>query len=355
MKKKLLIYTSAIAIAAIAVFYQNLFGPHFFQSIVYAEEALFIERSQTFSKLLFQLEEDKIIRSAKWTRKLAILTGNDKKLKPGVYRFNNKMSALQVLLKIKSGKRETVRLTLREGWDHFDIAAYLRIAGVIDREEDWHNFFNSREHRKIFREVITSELPVFKKHPFANAEGFIYPETYIVPKGLVIPALTKASYRHFIKECRELFVNLSPERASEVFRAASLVEKESSVPEERPIIASVLYNRLDKNMKLRYDPSILYALKASGREKSSVYGNNINIRKQHFTWAHPYNTYTQKGLPPGPICSPSFSSLMSTMNPDQTEYLFFVAKGDGSGEHFFSKTYAEHEMNIKKYLANRRQ
>ena len=123
---------------------------------------------------------------------------------------------------------------------------------------------------------------------------------------------------------------------------ASLVEKESGVPRERPIVASVYQNRLEKDMKLDCDPTTIYAAMMEGRWRGTIYRSDLANQ-------HPYNTYQVKGLPPGPIASPGLASLEAALRPAETNYLYFVAKGDGSGGTNFSANYQSHQRFVALY------
>ena len=130
---------------------------------------------------------------------------------------------------------------------------------------------------------------------------------------------------------------------------ASLIEKETSLAKEKPLVASVIENRLKKNMKLRIDPTIIYALKEEGRAATNQKKGRINIKRKHFYLKNPFNTYCVRGLPPSPICSPTVESLQAAMQPASTNLLFFVAKGKNSKEHVFTSTFKEHAYFVNKY------
>ena len=149
-----------------------------------------------------------------------------------------------------------------------------------------------------------------------------------------------------------------PKRISVTFydflKKASLVEKETSLEKEKPLVASVLENRLRRNQKLRYDPTIIYALKEKNLYFQNFKEGAINIRKEHFLLASSFNTYYRRGLPLTPICTPTRSSFQAALFPKKTRYLFFVAKGDESGGHYFSETYQQHKRYIQRSLQQKR-
>lgn len=162
-------------------------------------------------------------------------------------------------------------------------------------------------------------------------EGFFYPETYSFAKGVAVTTILKEPIQHFFKILDKFpIANLSFLEIYKKIIIASLIEEEAMLDEEKPIIASVIYNRLSKNMRLELCPTVEYIL-PSHKKKLTL--DDLNIKS-------PYNTYINSGLPPTPICNPSFESLKAAFFPAKTEYLFYVAKGDGS--HYFSKTFQEH-------------
>jgi UPF0755 protein len=184
--------------------------------------------------------------------------------------------------------------------------------------------------------------------PADSAEGFLFPETYHIPRPQggdprpIAEAMIQGFWTHAAP-----FVwpegSPSPERLMETVILAALVEKETSLPAERPVVAGVYLNRLRKGMLLQADPTTIYGI---GLEFDG------NLRRKHLTDAsNPYNTYTRKGLPPGPICSPGLSSLLAVIEPAEHDYLYFVSKNDGS--HVFSRTLKEHNEAVYKYQIRR--
>ncbi|MCP2604312.1 endolytic transglycosylase MltG [Candidatus Aminicenantes bacterium AC-708-M15] len=188
----------------------------------------------------------------------------------------------------------------------------------------------------------TSLIREFDKEA-EDLEGYLYPETYHFPKGIDVNKIIETMVSQF----KRIFKDEWRKRASELGMSireivilASLIEKETSVPEEKPLISAVFHNRLKKGMKLECDPTIIYALKKEGK-----YENKIRTRDKKFD--SPYNTYVYYGLPPGPICNPGKESLKAALFPASVKYLYFVSKNDGT--HYFSLSLKEHNRAVRKY------
>ncbi|MGD0782073.1 MAG: endolytic transglycosylase MltG, partial [Candidatus Aminicenantales bacterium] len=177
----------------------------------------------------------------------------------------------------------------------------------------------------------------------ADLEGYLYPETYRLPKG--IPAAGILS--KMVDQFRGVFAEPWRRRAAalgfsvrDAVILASLIEKETGRPEEKPLVSSVFHNRLRADMRLECDPTIIYALKKAGTYDGKLHGKDLRFES-------PYNTYLHAGLPPGPICNPGRASLAAALHPADTEFLYFVARHDGS--HQFSRTLREHNRAVDEY------
>ena len=207
------------------------------------------------------------------------------------------------------------------------------------KNQNWpatEDFLKEVWNKKFIKKTLTKE--------FSSFEGYLFPDSYRLKKYMTAQELIKL----MTKKNLEVYKKLSPRPLEknftrhQVLTFASLIEKETGQAEERPLIAGVFYNRLNLNQKLQTDPTILYALyltKGFDIEK--------NIRKKDILFPSPYNTYTVKGLPPGPIANPGEKSLQAVFLPEKSDYLYFVSRNDGS--HKFSKTYEEHKKAVNKY------
>jgi UPF0755 protein len=237
-----------------------------------------------------------------------------KRLQAGEYRFDKPQSPIEVIDRLIRGDVLLRSLVFPEGSNIFDIARIIDDSGLADAEQ-------------VMR--LTR-----------GQEGYLFPETYAFPKGTTPERIVHAMRDRFDTVWR----NLQPGDAdkNEVVTIASLVEKETSIDEERPIVASVYWNRVRKGMRMDCDPTVIYAALLEGRYRGTIYQSDLERDS-------PYNTYRRTGLPPGPIANPGEASLRAALRPAETDYLFFVALPDGSGRHAFSRTIGEHNRAVMEY------
>jgi len=185
-------------------------------------------------------------------------------------------------------------------------------------------------------------------HKGEHPEGRFYPDTYYVSRGVTDVELLKRAYEAMAKILEEEWLqredNLPLKSAYEALILASIVEKESAIAEERPLIAGLFINRLRKKMRLQTDPTVIYGIE----------NYDGNIRFRDLRKDTPYNTYTRRGLPPTPIALPGREAIHATLHPDKTKYLYFVAYGDGSGRHVFSTNLKDHEKAVDRYQRKKR-
>jgi UPF0755 protein len=194
--------------------------------------------------------------------------------------------------------------------------------------------------------VARDPAPISDIAPHAKSlEGFLFPSKYEFKRRATCEQVAETMTSHFRAVWKEL--NLSGAESfpggldtTQIVSLASLVERETPRPEERPLVAGVFYNRLRLGTPLQCDPTVQYALQLAGRPE-------LNVRPEDLRIDSPYNTYAHKGLPPSPIANPGEASLRAALNPAQTDYLYFVANDQGG--HFFSKTLAEHNRNVARY------
>lgn len=254
-----------------------------------------------------------------------------RRLQAGEYFFDRPISGHDVFWQIADGHVYQQPFTVREGETIFDIA----------RDLETGKFMSSAE---FLAAAKNSEL-ILEMAPRAKTlEGFLYPATYNLPRHPVATELTTEMVRKFKEEwtkIRSTSETASAEGlADKIVTLASLVERETPKPDERPLVAGVFENRLHKNMPLQCDPTVIYALEQNGQYHGALTIADLHIES-------PYNTYTHAGLPPGPIGNPGEVSLRAAMAPAQTEYLYFVANTQGG--HFFAATLEEHNRNVAKY------
>ncbi len=282
-----------------------------------------------------QLESAGIIRS-RWAF-LAVRLLRHRRLKAGEYRFEKSASVVDVYDRIARGDIFTVAVTIPEGWTRHEIAARLEQAGLGTAVG--------------FLDATVSDVgQIHDLDPQAvNLEGYLFPDTYRFSRHATEAQMVDAMVHRFRTEARQL--NLS-QHVHDVVTLASLVEKETAVSQERPLVASVLLNRLAKGMPLMTDPAVIYGLHEQGKWRGAIYASDLSD-PAHDT---PYNTYRHTGLPPGPIANPGTASLRAAMHPANTDYLYFVAAGnDPQGHSLFASTLQEHQRNVALYRKAKQQ
>ena len=237
-----------------------------------------------------------------------------KGIKAGYYELKGNLNMKELIDVLEEGKDKVFRLTIPEGYSVAEIAELLEKMGKINKDKFY----------KTFNEI---EFPY--PTPNGNFEGYLYPETYYIPENYDERLILRTLLREFLKKFPpENYPN--KEEFYQKLIMASILEREAKLDEEKSLMASVFYNRIDKGMKLASDATVNFVY---NYKKKRMYYKDLEIDS-------PYNTYKYKGLPPAPISNPSVVSVEAAYNPAKTDYLFFVAKGDGG--HFFSKTYREH-------------
>jgi len=250
------------------------------------------------------------------------------RLEAGEYRFSYPASAWQVFDRIVRGDVFYYQLTIPEGSNMFDIAAAVDQLGFLKGRD----FLKAARNPALIRDLA----------PHApTLEGYLFPSSYRVTRQTTNAELI----RMMLTEFRKQWAKLDPPHGTnvnETVTLASLVEKETAVAGERPIVASVYYNRLRIGMALDCDPTTIYAALLDNRYRGTIY-------KSDLASTNPYNTYTNPGLPPGPIANPGAASLAAALHPASTSYLYFVRKPDSSGSHAFTSTLAEHDVAVRAY------
>ncbi|HEV2690084.1 MAG TPA: endolytic transglycosylase MltG [Bryobacteraceae bacterium] len=264
-----------------------------------------------------------------WEFLLARALRPDARLQAGEYQFTRPASALTVFDRIVRGDVFYYEITVPEGSNMFDISA------AIDRL----GFLHGTDFLRIARDpAMISDLD--PKAP--TLEGYLFPSTYRVTRSATVQQLCHMMTDLFRKHWRELQKADQPADVHDTVTLASMVEKETAVADERPTVASVYQNRLRLHMTLDCDPTTIYAALLEQRYRGVIYRSDLESTNE-------YNTYRHTGLPPGPIASPGASALKAALSPAETDYLYFVAKPDGSGGHQFSKSMAEHNRAVQLY------
>jgi len=283
-----------------------------------------IEQGMGTRQIAQLLEREGIIANARAFALLAKVEGAEHELKAGAYLLSPAMRPLEIIEQIRSGRVQTVRVVIPEGFEIKQIAALLAEHGLADRERFMELAFNAQ---LVFGDKLPLELPI------PSLEGYLFPDTYYFTEGQTEEELIGQMVSRFVQVTQEHIMPLLAESQftlHEVVTLASIVEREIMVNEERPIVASVYLNRLAVDMPLQADPTVRYVTE---EERPVVLYRDLEIDS-------PYNTYRYRGLPPGPIASPGLASMLAVLHPAETNYFFFVSRRDGT--HEFTETYSEH-------------
>jgi UPF0755 protein len=285
-----------------------------------------VERGEPFAAVVDKLARHRIISHGRLFSLWAHLVGADKKIHWGLYRFELPLSPHEVLTRLRLGQGVFLRVTIPEGLTVAEIADLLESHGVVEK-------------RAFLAEAKNPDLLAHLGRE-QGLEGYLFPDTYyFIPLGTARDALVTMAERFrkaFTPEMERRAHDLGL-TAHEAVTLASLIEKETGIEEERPLVSAVFHNRLKANMPLQSDPTVIYGLSAfSG-----------NLTRRDLRTPTRYNTYRISGLPPGPICNPGISSLRAALAPADVPYLYFVSKNDGS--HAFSVTLAEHNRAVRAY------
>jgi UPF0755 protein len=330
--RRAFLFLVALAVIAgagvVATLYKRTTEP--FKGYTGAEQFVRIESgsgSRTIGRGLIEagvVRNDATFRAALWR------TGLARSLQAGEFRFDRPMTPIEVIEKIARGDVHNRRITFPEG------LTIAEMARIFEQQD----FGKAAEFVEAARDVAA----IRDLDPTASdLEGYLFPETYSLPRPTTATRLVQSMVRRF----SQLFtpelqraVQSQGLTIRQVVTLASLVEKETALPSERPVVAAVYLNRLRIGMGMQADPTVIYALQRAGRYTG-------NLRREDLSFDSPYNTYRYAGLPPGPIASPGFESLKAAAAPAAVDYLYFVSRNDGS--HVFARTLDEHNQNVRKF------
>jgi len=251
-----------------------------------------------------------------------------RRLQAGVYQFDHPAPLTEVYSRIARGDVVTISVTIPEGANIFDIATRVEQAGLCTRKD--------------FTAAAVSQVGLIADlDPTATSlEGYLFPDTYKIPPTLTAVQMVGVMVRRFRAVAGQLGLG---ENVHRVVTIASLVERETAVDADRPLVASVFENRLRKHIALGTDPAVIYGLELEGKWRGTIYASDLKRDT-------PYNTYLHAGLPPGPVANPGIPSLRAAMNPPPTSYLYFVAAGtNAQGHSLFAETLNEHNRNVAEY------
>ncbi len=329
-KSIILISSVSIVLSSVSLISLILFWP---QKNPFSIAKVTISSKSTLRDLSQQLYSKKIISNEKMFVWAVQLLGKEKQIPIGTFRLVNAKSNFEIIDQLVYGSPEIKKITILEGWSLKKIANYLNEKMDFDQDEI---------------SKISNNQKIIKKYGInaSSIEGYLYPDTYLFFNG------DSPNYiiNHLLEQFKKFWTNELIERAKvmnmsihEIVTLASIIEGEAIYNSERPTISGVYHNRLKKGMLLQADPTIQYIINDGPRR---LLNKDLRIDS-------PYNTYKYPGLPPGPINSPGKESLMAALYPEQNDYLFFVANGDGY--HTFSKNERDHNIAKRKFQKIRNQ
>jgi len=319
-KRNLVAAAIVVTLLPVLFFIQQINSSHYVAPVDVA-----IVSGDASSSIARKLEGAGVIHS-QWPFKLLVrFSGKAGTLKLGLYHFEGEMSTSDVLEKIESGSVMRFQVTVPEGLRTHDILALLAEKTNTDLKQ--------------WRLAIESLLPD------EEWEGKLLPETYSYAK----PVNPKAVLSQMMDAQRKVLASITTNalEAERLRIMASIIEKETGVDAERPLVSAAIHNRIKIGMPLQMDPTVIYGI---WRRDGSFSGN---IRRKDLAADTPWNSYTRRGLPPTPICNPGEASLRAAANPADVSYLYFVA--DGTGGHAFATTHEEHQANVQKWIKIERQ
>jgi len=330
--KKLLIASAALLLLASAVIsyaaydmYKYMHAP--LQKNNPKTASFAISPGDNFDRITEKLRDHDLIDNALKFEIIARWKGFERRIQAGEYQLSNKMTPMELLQALSRGQVVLYNVTIPEGFNIRQVARQMEAAGLTGIDA----FLAAATNPGLTRQLSV---------PADTFEGYLFPDTYAFARTADPERIIKA----MVAELRANFPAKWHERAQELgfsvhemITLASIIEKETGVADERPVIASVFHNRLGKNMRLESDPTVIYGIK----------NFDGNLTRADLRKPTPYNTYQIRGLPAGPIANPGKASIRAALYPADTDYLYFVAKPDRT--HHFSKTLNEHNRAVRKY------
>jgi UPF0755 protein len=298
-----------------------------------AEQLFIIQPGESVTSISDRLELADLIRSASTFRSYLLWAGLDTIIQTGTYRISPAQTGLEIAQMLKSTTLTEVTLNILPGWRMEEIAATLPTSGLEFLPEA---FLASASNPADGQDLLTTG---------ASAEGFLFPDSYIIPRTITADQLVSTLLQSFRTHLRADMIAAYASRGLNLYQAvtmASIIQREAVVDDEMPLIASVFFNRLAIGMMLQTDPTIQYALGYNSAQRT-WWTNPLNSGDLQFD--SPFNTYLYPGLPPGPISNPGLAALEAVAQPAESKYYYFQAKCDGSGLHNFAETFEQHQQN----------
>ena len=326
MKLKITVFSIFLLIGIFIIFSPFIYITYY--PLIKADKKVEIPKNLSTKKICNLLKNKGIIPNARILEFIIKFSGKEKAIKYGYYIFPAKVSYYKIYKILITGKQRLIKFTIPEGFNLYQIAELLEKKGLFKREEFLNFCFNKKKIQKFLNNGI-------------SLEGYLFPDTYIIAKATTIENVVKIMNDNFKKKVvNKLYFDFIRSKLSlnQVVILASIIQKETYYKKEMPIIASVFFNRLNRNMRLQSDPTVIYGLWKEFKGK---------LTREDLNRFTPYNTYKIYGLPPTPICNPGFYAIYSVLHPAKTNYLYFVSTN--KGYHVFSENYKEHLLKIKMY------
>jgi UPF0755 protein len=317
-----------LALGLAAAFYISWSRP--FKGFPENQKFVQIAKGTPSYQIARNLQREGIIRHWFWFLAYLKIVRHSAHVQAGEYIFDQPVTISQVAEKLLRGQVYYHEVTIPEGYTIFDIANLMQQKGLLTSEDFLH---------AASQVGILSDLVVLR----GNLEGYLFPDTYRVTRGTradEFVGMMTSNFRDVYKRILQPKLPYSLYSLNDIMTMASMVEKETAVDAERPLVAAVFYNRLKSGMPLQCDPTVIYAAKLEGEFRGKIYQTDLEIDS-------PYNTYRRLGLPPGPIANPGIRSIESALKPAEVDYLYFVSNNNGG--HVFSRTLLEHQKAVAHY------
>ncbi len=327
-----LLFLAILLLGSLCVLSWFLFIP---SSRLDSTKVVFIKKGTPLKKVSEVLEQEGIIRSRQFFVFVTTLLGKKGRIKAGEYEFHTRMTPQEVLSALTKGQVKLHLVTIPEGFTLSQIAQLLDASNLAEKK----GFLEKASSPSFINALGLSPLAG------PTLEGYLFPDTYHLFREMEPEEVIQMMVHQFKKVFGPDFARWASELGiteREVVILASIIEKETSLPEEKPLISAVFHNRLRRKIPLQSDPTVIYGIK----------NFNGNLTREDLMRPTPYNTYVIAGLPPTPICNPGKESLLAAVHPAPVSYLYFVSKNDGS--HYFSTDIEEHNQAVWKYQKNLR-
>lgn len=321
------ILLAALGAAAVFSWYRGALEPAAVEAVPIDFE---VARGASLKSVAAQLAGRGVIRDARAFEWLARSREEAGKLQVGEYEVSAAQRAEEILAMLVEGRVKTYEVGIPEGLTAHEVVDRFTAAGLAERDA-------------LLAAIEAPGAAARYGVEGPGLEGYLFPETYRFPRGVPAEEIVRVLTQHFLAVWEEIDEAAAERQLGmrQVVTLASIVEKETGVASERPRVASVFVNRLRRGMRLQSDPTVIYGL-TEGKEVLER-----GLRRSELDRATPYNTYVIDGLPPTPIASPGRDAIMAVVNPEETDFLYFVA--DGTGGHVFAKTLAEHNRNVAEW------